>query len=75
MTPAHSHLPSSEELLLVWLVALPDGTDRRAEARAEAGRQSVAAETCQRARRFRELLLEVATLPTPVSPVRRRTAH
>lgn len=75
MTPARSHLPSGEELLLVWLVALPDGADRRAAARAEAGRQALAAETCQRTRRFRDLLLEVATLPTPVAPARRRAAH
>lgn len=66
-------LPASgEELLVVWLVGLPEGCDRRSAARDEAVRQSVAAASCARARRFRELLLEVAALPPPVAARRRR---
>lgn len=69
-------LPASgEELLVVWLVGLPEGIDRRSAARDEALRQSAAARTDARARRFRELLLEVAALPPPVPGRRRRAAH
>ena len=64
---------SGEELLLVWLIALPDDTDRRAAARAEAERQSGPAQRCACARRFRDLLLEVATQPVS-APWRRRRA-
>lgn len=64
---------SGEDLLLVWLIALPDDIDRRAAARAEAERQSGLAQRCARARRFRDLLLEVATQPA-AAPVRRRRA-
>jgi hypothetical protein len=74
--PAES-TASGEDLLLVWLIALPDDCDRRAAARAEAERQLGAARHCARARRFRDLLLEVATQPAPVAPWRgrRSAAH
>ena len=70
--PAES-TASGEDLLLVWLVGLPDHCDRRAAAAAEALRQNAAAEHCARARRFRDLLLEVAACP-PSAPWRRRRA-
>jgi hypothetical protein len=43
--PAES-TASGEDLLLVWLVGLPDHCDRRAAAAAEALRQNAAAEHC-----------------------------
>ena len=72
--PAESRA-SGEDLLLCWLIALPDHCDRRAEARAEADRQQAAARHCARARRFRDLLLEVASQPPAVTPWRRRRAQ
>ena len=73
MPDAFESRASGEDLLLVWLIALPDDVDRRAAARLEAERQSGPARCCARARRFRDLLLEVASQP-PAAPWRRRRA-